>query len=240
MRYGAKHKATTIVFLLIVSVSSCNGCRGRNEHEEMQELISQLNDDDSEVRRRATQRLIARRSEEAIDPLVATLQDDDRNVQLGAAVALAYTGGEKTIVAVRKLRKEVPSRTTQVSCGYVLAKLTSDASALTSLLEGLEDSDLNVRWLSGAYLGFLGSKKATGPLTGMLKHEKDKTTRARTVWALKKIGDVNAIEALVNALRDKDESIRVDAAEALSEITGHSFGENYERWKEWLDNKWYN
>jgi hypothetical protein len=54
--------------------------------------------------------------------------------------------------------------------------------------------------------------------------------------ALAKIGKFEpAVESLITALRHKDEIVRMNASEALKEITGKDFGDDPLKWQRWWD-----
>jgi HEAT repeat protein len=52
-------------------------------------------------------------------------------------------------------------------------------------------------------------------------------------WSFAKIKDRSTIAYLIEMLKDTDDSVRGKAAEALMEITGEGFGQDYARWKSW-------
>jgi HEAT repeat protein len=72
------------------------------------------------------------------------------------------------------------------------------------------------------------------PLILALKHH-DPRVRENAAWALGEIRDTRAVRPLIMALSDDDASVRVCVASALARITGHDFGEDPARWREWYD-----
>lgn len=71
-------------------------------------------------------------------------------------------------------------------------------------------------------IGEMRVKRASGALISALLKDRDRDDRAHvreaTAWALGRIGDEQATEPLISALRDKDKYVRIAAAKALGSI----------------------
>jgi len=91
-------------------------------------------------------------------------------------------------------------------------------AATDALLAALADAEMSPR--RHAALGALETmgEPAVGPLTELLTSSRDAYTRQNSAQALGWIGSSEATEALVDALRDRSETVRSQAAWALGEI----------------------
>jgi HEAT repeat protein len=120
-------------------------------------------------------------------PLIAALKDKDVRVRRAAAKAL---GGEEH----------------------------QGAQALEALTEALRDKDVEVRSAAVASLEDQG-EAALGPLAGVVKDPAPKVRRA-AISALGRVysgmaGKAPSLAPLLEALKDKDLMVRVDAASAI-------------------------
>jgi HEAT repeat protein len=67
-----------------------------------------------------------------------------------------------------------------------------------------------------------------------LKHE-DLHVREKAAEALGEIKDPKAIEPLISVLKDNGETVSEIAANALQNITGKDFGQDYDKWLKWWE-----
>ncbi len=69
--------------------------------------------------------------------------------------------------------------------------------------------------------------------------DKDPEMRANAAEILGAMGNINAIEPLIEVLQDKIENVAIKAHGALNKLTGKNFGyKNYSEWKRWwMSNK---
>jgi len=128
------------------------------------------------------------RYNEAIDALIESLKDKDEEVRINAALALGEAKNRK---------------------------------AVEPLIETLKDESRKVRESAALALGVIGDERAIKPLLEILK--KDDEIRWAAAKALGWIGEPvgknkMVIEALIGALRDKNEEVGEAAAWALGRI----------------------
>ncbi len=86
------------------------------------------------------------------------------------------------------------------------------------LIQALNDENKDVRKEAAIAFRNMGSFKAVIPLTKVLLKDYDKEVQTEAVETLRKIKDVRAIEALIQALKDEDIVVQVKAELALEEI----------------------
>lgn len=128
--------------------------------------------------------------------------------------------------------KDKYSSDVQENAVEALGKI-GDARAVKPLIQVLrKDKDSDMRRKAAWALGEIGDARVIKPLIQALKKDKDWYVPQWAAWALEKIGKP-AVEPLIQALKDKDEIVRENAAEALEEITEEFFGEDYEAWSKW-------
>ena len=57
--------------------------------------------------------------------------------------------------------------------------------------------------------------------------------RWEAAWSLGRIGDEQAIPALIEALNDTSEDVRWFSSWSLRTLTGEEFGPDYDTWSDW-------
>jgi HEAT repeat protein len=93
-----------------------------------------------------------------------------------------------------------------------------DKRAVEPLLEKLPyEEDGIKRYILGA-LGKIGDARALEPLVGSLEDEGLAEVRASAAYGLGELGDPGATDALVRALGDKDQWVRLEACGALRKL----------------------
>ncbi len=85
-------------------------------------------------------------------------------------------------------------------------------------LQDLKSENVMVRNNAIYYLGENKDKLAVPMLIGFLANDQPKKTKLISIEALGKIGEDTSVDALVNALKEKDNAIRMAAVEALGKI----------------------
>ncbi len=96
---------------------------------------------------------------------------------------------------------------------------TKDKDAVESkLLEDLKSRSAQMRWNAAANLGMMKSERALPALTNTLNKDVNGQVRLLSAWALGRIGDKKASEALLKAVRDPWIDARPFAVWALGEI----------------------
>ncbi|MBI4777585.1 HEAT repeat domain-containing protein [Candidatus Desantisbacteria bacterium] len=146
------------------------------------------------------------KAEEAIPYLIEFLQQE------GAPLAERASLAEETPLQEKaSLEEEIASITTS-------ALVNIGTACVPSLIEVLSHGTDTARAHATLALGQLKDKRAVSPLTAMLKDEAW-YVRGAAVIALGEIADASAIEPLAaTAMEDKNEDVRVYAANALGKI----------------------
>jgi HEAT repeat protein len=91
-----------------------------------------------------------------------------------------------------------------------------DRAATPALIRAAEAGEFWVRYAAVDALGRLGDERAVGPLLNLMKQ--DAWTRPIIVQALGNLEQPEAVEVLVAALEDSNDSVRVASMEALIKI----------------------
>ncbi len=188
----------------------------------------------SDVRLRATKALV-RIGGPAVEPLVVALGDENWRVRVAAARALGQIDDARSTDALIALLKDRDKDMRPEAAGALGRR--GDARAIDALVATLGDGDTglaaaaaldSLAWspdngTSGAaYWAAKGEwgkcvqigAFAVEPLVTSLRSE-SADMRKGAIWALAKIGDVQAREPLITALEDHDRGVGIDAAKAL-------------------------
>lgn len=203
-------------------------------------LIYLLSDDEPLVRRSAAYSLgkIGPPALKSADNLVALLGDRDDEVRKAVSWSLGILGPE----VVPLLNTAIDSENADVrsGCVYALGNIGPNAiGSLGKLIERLNDSEANIRFLAAKAIGNLRAAKETEKAVDPLKvalEDSDPDVRWAAAEALRKIGTNDAMDAwlhhdsdptiadLCKQLTNDDKAVRTDAAENLvkSVTTEHS------------------
>ncbi len=212
-------------------VSTLTGHRGSGEYigvalkrideaRSIRLLISPLEDDDAEVRRRATEALGELKDPRAVQLLVTELEDSDHQVRQAAFRALARmdwqpaSGHDRVVAAIANREWERAA--------------AAGPDALDPLRAALGDAEPFVRLQAARALGVLGDAGAVEPLIAAIEKALPRAT-GRGVWegavaaearALGKIGDVRAVNILVRLAGTDNGPPARDALEAILDQSG--------------------
>lgn len=168
-------------------------------------LIKMLNCENVGIKTRIISMLGEIGDPEAIMPLIKALEDDFFRPY--AAAALGKIRDKRAVPFLIKFNEVT-------ALGEI-----GDPSAIPFLLTMLKDGSWNNRCLAAEALGKIGNA-AVGPLANLIKN-KELNDRGLVAAALGKTGAKEAIEPLIQALKDKDPVVRWRSARALSEL-GHA------------------
>jgi HEAT repeat protein len=194
---------------------------------DVDELIKQLKDKDSDVRRAAAKSLseMGMEAKPALPALTKALKDDDKFVRRFSAQSIGELGADaKDAVPALKdaLLKDSAKEVVDAAAG-ALAKIGPDGvTPLTDLVKD-KKKDLKTRKTAVSALGSMGkdvSKPAIAALSDALK---DNELRIDAVTALGDLGPdaKSAVDAISDALKDnKDRNFRQAANAALARIRG--------------------
>jgi len=173
-------------------------------------LLRALGNSDPGVRLASVEALAELRDASAVEPLCRMLGDGEGDVFQVAVCALGCLGDP---------RAAGPLIT---ALDALLASPRADAKAQSARSPAADDAiALRARSaeLVAAALAELGVRDAVAPLCRMLGDPGNGTDgRVCAAWALGKLGDPGAIDALCRALRDNTTDVRLAAAEALENL----------------------
>ena len=211
--------------------------------EHIAALILELDSADATRRSAAAQTLGDAKAEAAIPKLVELLDDPNNDAQWKATVALGAIGvpalpkvigalahekerarwkAENVVKmvgadAVPALTKALQDRRVRIrqSAAFLLGEL-QDPRSLEGLAAALGDKDEDVRWKAATSLTKFG-RRATDAAAAQLAAEQIEARRC-AAWVFQQTRDVEAVPALVKALKDPDDQVRWKAAIALQKI----------------------
>ena len=188
--------------------------RGSMQERSVDALSALLDFADQRIRLRAQYELASRR---AIEALVRVARDDQRTLvsRLHAVWGLGQIGAD----GIRSLSPDGTgwTRSAPAELRSQLARVAGEAGAswLAEDLRGwLSDASPRVRFFAAQALGALGDRASVPALVALLRENADRDVflRHAVVWALHRIGD---LEALWARRGDRDRSVRLGVLLAL-------------------------
>ncbi|MBI5631953.1 MAG: HEAT repeat domain-containing protein [Nitrospirae bacterium] len=206
---------------------------------------------------------VAKGNSEMVDPLIEALSDDDPNVRMSAAEALGHLADPRATKALDRATAD-KNPDVAYRAVFALGKLKSpqdmdsmiaalkhkdprvrqsaifslqnmnDQRAVEPLIAALQDENWYIRMRVASSFMFIKDPRAVEPLIKALHdpYYNVAEVAARTLGELK---DPRAIDPLIELLKENNPSLRMKYADALSQITGKNFGDNYDKWKKWRD-----
>jgi HEAT repeat protein len=196
-------------------------------------LAGALTDADATVRRQAADSLglIGREAAPAEPALTRALGDREGLVSVAAATALCWMKrrDDRVVAALRKALRDRDPRVRREAvtmiCGTFPEDILRDPATVASLRQALGDNENLVRVCAAAALWSAGSKDAVALVQAVRPalRDPDASVRDRTVSLLRKIcADSReaaplAAASLTEALRDRDNNVRIEAAWGLRE-----------------------
>jgi HEAT repeat protein/protein-S-isoprenylcysteine O-methyltransferase Ste14 len=182
----------------------------------IQPLIAALHDQTRDLAGAAARALGQIKHPDVIPPLIKALQNSVSNATGAAAQALGELGAKEAIGPLIQCFEEMPNCPYDL-VGTALWKLNSER-AVDAWIAGLKKGSWwYPRAFCAAELGKNKLEKGLTPLQDALKDESPEVRRA-AVLALMEFRSGKTIEALREALADKDFEVRMYAKEALKKI----------------------
>jgi len=162
------------------------------------------------------------RDGKAIVPYLLKHMDDEDEFQRDAVLDALGKIGDKSDVVVKNARLMLQDRhpAVRVAAAKAVAALGGPLTAAELLDELTHSRDQAIDGIAMA-LGYLGDKRAVGPLTFILLNSQDKDGRLAAAFALGELRtqDKESVKALLEAIIDNnDERLRRASALALSKI----------------------
>ncbi len=169
--------------------------------------------------------------EDEIARWIVALKSEDKFVRWAATRILGEMGNSRAVeplITALKDRDGVVRWTAAVALSAI-----KDPKAVEPLIAALRDENRGVRGDAAWALAEIKDPRAVEPLIHALEDE-DASVRRAAAWILGELKDPKAVEPLIAALKDEDKYVRGAAQGALKKITGKDFGEDVERWQQWL------
>jgi len=219
--------------------------RVENQEQQVERLIRELQDTDSDVRSIAAVTLgeIGPEAEDAVPILIKLLQDQDAEgfVRANAATALGKIGegASKAVPALinalrdqdKYVRKDAAEALEKIGTPRTIKTVKDryrvviplgwigSEDEVPALIQALQNKDKDVRVNAIVTLGQIESEDVVPVLIDALQ-DQDGWVRVNAAWTLGQRGESasKAVPILIKALRDQDEWVRYHAAMALGEI----------------------
>lgn len=172
----------------------------------------------------------------AIERLHSTLSSSNIEIRRRSALTLGALGDKS---GVPTMISDMATESSHVRDNIVVAlRLLKDQRAVPVLREAVSDKSPYVRGIALAALGEIKAKEA---YTDMVAHLRDKQYQEGTcipmspafsaAYGLGVLGDQRAIPILIQLLDDRD--LQGSTTQALTALTGESFGQDVAKWKTW-------
>jgi HEAT repeat protein/tRNA A-37 threonylcarbamoyl transferase component Bud32 len=194
--------------------------RARNP-EVVPHLVEVLKDENEYARRAAVEVLNEVGDAGSVKFLLDAIKDADWWVRSRAADALAKIGGPRVLQAVLQLVRD-PDGDVRRAAIEILNQ-TKDTRAVDSLIEATRDSDWWVSERAADALAEIGNRKAVPRLLEMLREEPRSIPTA--LRGLGKLGDPQALAAVVEHFQHPDAAIRAEAVTAAVRLADDSNAE---------------
>ncbi len=230
--YGRSITGTVWAVVLFMTILG-----GISRADDVENLLHSLQSTDPPAREKAATALGGTKDPSAIKPLIKTLADEYKYVRRAAAEALGKMGEP----AVEPLAKALKNENSNVREGALTALgLIGNPTVVPVMLQAVHDEDVSVREASVEALGRIHDERAEAGLVRVMMRNRDWDLRGRAAEALKKAGwtpkdsreqafvflaseqwaklahlGERALEPLMQALSDRDGSIRAKAAHTL-------------------------
>ena len=219
--------------------------RVENQDQQVERLIRELQETDSDVRSIAAVTLgeIGPEAEDAVPILIKLLQDQDEEgfVRANAATALGKIGegASKAVPALinalrdqdKYVRKDAAEALEKIGTPRTIKTVkdryrvviplgwTGSEDEVPALIQALQNENKDVRVNAVVTLGQIESEDVVPVLIEALQ-DQDEWVRVNAAWTLGQRGKSasKAVPILIKALQDQDEWVRYHAAMALGEI----------------------
>ena len=174
-----------------------------------------------------------------MDELIASLQDPEEAVRIQAIHRLGAIDNLRGKKALARLLHDDPDPAMRAEAALALGTPPAPHMVIAPLTIALKDENFRVRRNAalslGAAIGASKRKMYSRSVEALLETLKDKIpeVRAAAAEALGWIGEVRAVEPLIELLND--ETARFQAHNALIAITGQRLSDNPDDWQSWLE-----
>lgn len=114
-----------------------------------------------------------------------------------------------------------------------LAEVMVSAWGVESVIPSVHVAEVPVRADIASLLGDLDDPVVVPDLMDVLALDDSERVRREAAWSLGRLGDQIAIDALIEGLQDPSDDVRWFSSWSLREITGQTFGKDYDAWSTW-------
>lgn len=185
-------------------------------------LVEVLKDENEYARRAAVEVLNEVGDAASVKFLLDAIKDADWWVRSRAADALAKIGGPRVLQAVLQLVRDQDGDVRRAA--IEILNQTKDTRAVDSLIEATHDTDWWVSERAVDALAEIGNRKAVPRMLEMLRGEPRSIPTA--LRALGKLGDPQALQAVVDQFLHPEPSVRAEAVTAAARLVDDSNAES--------------
>ena len=127
------------------------------------------------------------------------------------------------------------AKTLEQSGGFVesVARVMAAIWGIDSIVPSLYENEPTIRASVAKLLGDIGDSAVMPDLIDVLEYDDSERARWEAAWSLGRIGNEQAIPALIEALNDTSDDVRWFSSWSLRNITGEDYGPSYETWSDW-------
>lgn len=189
---------------------------------EIQNWLTQLTDQDVQVRETAIKKLGQVKNQTVVSALIALLQDKASRVRRAAAWSLGEIGDITALPALFNLLEDEDNQVIEAAVwalgrlGQQLATQEQQADLVRALVKALDKQDFLVRWAAVVALRHI-KLSSSAELLDLLEN-RDSLVRRAAAIVLAKTRDAAAVPRLLAILNDNDWQLQVAIIEALGEI----------------------
>jgi len=175
------------LMLIVLVVSICVLQIGYLQAANVDELVQQMNQDNTVTRLHAIKALGEAKDASAVDPLIAVLKDEKCGIMAANALAKIGQPSVTPLCAALKDSSPVARRNAAVALGKI-----KDSSAVKPLIAALNDENPIVRRNAAKALGEIQDNRAVEPLTAALNDDSP-VVRRYAALALKGMGTSDTV-----------------------------------------------
>ena len=181
-----------------------------------------IKDQDRRVREHAV-RALGKTGNASLAPLLLNVLNSDQAIEVRQRAAesiakLGYSSGLKQMLRILKNENEPEEVRAAVANAVGILGGMTEVPVLVSLLKSVS---VLLRMNAAIALGKIGDSSALPTLKYLVESDQDPHVRGAAILALLEIKDSSSIKVIGKALRDKSNSVKACAAEALGKWKSH-------------------
>jgi len=170
----------------------------------------------------------------SVEDLLQDLEGEDPDDRLDAAVELGESGPEAAgaAKALTDRMARDPNPLVRAACARALARI-GPKDAAEAFVRALDDKDPLVREEAVLALGRARKADAAEAVASLLAKDPSAEVRRACARVLGSLEAAGRVEALIEALSDRDAAVRFHAQASLQRITCRDLGPAPEDWQAW-------